>query len=75
MARRIKIPGTDHCAIHMGSAKEADRHEAIIRARHEFCLQWMKERGLGENVEDLTFEQVLDIREEPGWQDPLREAN
>lgn len=74
MARRIKIPGLGY-AIHMGTDKEADRHQAIIAARHAFTLTYMKEQGWGENIEDLSITQVLEIREQPGWGDPLKEAN
>lgn len=59
----------------LGSDKQADREEAIINARHEFCLKYMAEKGWGDDVTKLTIDQVLEINDQPEWQDPLKEAN
>jgi hypothetical protein len=49
--------------------------EARMRAREEFALRYMREKNWGEDFQALSIYQVIEIRMQTGWQDPLNEAN
>jgi hypothetical protein len=71
----IKLPGGLGTAFFPGTEKQAAREQKLINARHEFTLAYMKEKGWGEDPAGLSIYQLLEIRAQPGWQDPLNEAN
>lgn len=75
MPKWLKLPGDLGRMLHLGDDKSADRAERLIHARHEFTLAYMKEHGWGEDIGALSFKQILEIREQPGWDDPLKETN
>lgn len=59
---------------HAGTDEEAERHQKMINARHEFILAYCREKGWpvpGDTV--LPVAQILEIRKQPGWQNPLGE--
>ena len=57
-------------AIHPGTPEQAAEEEAFLRKRGEFAKKYMAERGWGEDPGDLTFEQLMEIRKQPGWKEP-----
>lgn len=44
---------------------------AIVQARLAFFKEYAREKGWPEAVADLTFQQILEIREQPGWKNPV----
>lgn len=48
-----------------------DDAERIINKRAKFSLQYMKEKGWGDDVTALSIKQILEIREQPGWKKPV----
>lgn len=65
----IKLP-FGLTALHPGSSKEAAEDEAFLRKRGEFAQKYMAEQGWGDNPDDLSFEQIMEIRAQPGWKEP-----
>ena len=70
MAHLIKIPGGG-VAISMKDEAGANREQAIINARHEFCLKYAKEKGWGDTLESLSIMQILEICDQEKWKHPL----
>ena len=74
--KTITIPGLGS-VLHTGPPEEAEREERLLKARAEFVANYCREKGwpqLGEaGFEDLHLEHVLEIRDQPGWQNPLGE--
>lgn len=50
--------------------QEIEAMRKIIEARHEFARAYCKKMGWVYN--DLTFPQVAEIRQQPGWRDAGR---
>ena len=67
---KIRIPGGG-TAIHMGSEQEARERQALIDARHAFILAYTEKKGWDSDPEKLSIEQILEIRAQPGWKNPL----
>lgn len=40
----------------------------VVKARDAFTRAYFEERGW--NMEDPTFEQILEVRQQPGWITP-----
>lgn len=66
MATKLDVPGAGP-ALHLGSDEEGREHQALIDARHRFVMNYMKAKGWGDTVEDLSIPQLMEIREAPGW--------
>jgi hypothetical protein len=45
--------------------------ESIIKKRHEISVAYCQEKGW--DIDDLTVEQILEIRQQPGWRDAGRQ--
>ena len=43
--------------------------QKIINARHNFILDYCKQKGW--KMEDLSFEQILEIRKQDEWKNPI----
>lgn len=77
--RKVKVPrlGT---VLHPGTKEEVDRHQKFVTARMTFVLSYCQERcwpvpGEPDFEKRITMEQVLEIRDQPGWKDPLQDGN
>ena len=44
--------------------------EAAITARDRFIRKYSTERGWPENPQELSFEQIIEIRKQDGWKRP-----
>jgi len=61
-------------AIHFGTDEEHEKHESIISKRHNFSLQYAIEQGwlkTGEGLDTLSLKQIMEIREQEEWKNPL----
>jgi hypothetical protein len=47
-----------------GDAREIQR---IVDTRHAFGVQYCKAKGWSTNPAELSFEQIFEIRAQPGW--------
>lgn len=63
--KTIKLPNSDQAVI--VDSDQADHVEKMFKARHEFTMKYMAEKGWGDNIEDLSIEQILEIRDQDGW--------
>ena len=54
-------------AVHPGSEQEARKLERSLQARHDFNLKYMAEQGWGDDVRELSIEQIMEIRAQPEW--------
>lgn len=61
-----------HCVVEAESADEAAR---IVAARDRFWKAYAKERGWPLDPVKLSIDQILEIRKQPGWKDPLAKPN
>lgn len=61
-------------AIELGNAVLITRPEAVepLLARHRFSQAYAAERGW--DIDNITIEQVMEIRSQPGWQNPQGES-
>lgn len=66
----IDVPGVGS-AVYSGS--DAERAQSIVNARHKLSLQYAEDKGWGSDLTKLTIPQILEIREQAGWKDPLGE--
>lgn len=74
--KELKVPGLG-TVIHTGSDQEAEEHQNFLTARAEFVANYCREKGWpvpGDPgfEEAISFEQIMEIREQPGWKDPLQ---
>lgn len=56
------------------SDEEARGFEELARKRAEFALAYMKEKGWGSNVNTISIEELMEIREQSGWKKPKEEG-
>ena len=57
-------------AFSLGTEEEAKAMEDIAWKRHEFALSYAREKDWGDDLEALSVEQIIEIREQPGWKKP-----
>ena len=69
MARVIKVPG-GLSILHPGTNAEVDAAEKLIAHRHKFSQEYCVSKGWPTDPVKLSFEQILEIREAPGWKGP-----
>lgn len=58
-------------AFNFGTKEEADKEQQILNARHAFSMQYMKEKGWGEDFTQLSIQQIMEIRSQEGWKNPV----
>ena len=51
------------------------RMQQMCRARLRFSMRYAKERGWGDSLDELSIDQLLEIRQQPGWLTPDLELN
>jgi hypothetical protein len=66
----LKPPFGGGHIVHMGSSEDAVEHQRVISARGKFSLQYMKEKGWGDDPIKLSIQQIMEIREQPEWKKP-----
>ncbi len=66
----IDLPFDGGQAIHFGNKEEGTEHQRVIDARATFSLQYMKEKDWGDNLEQLTIPQIMEIRSQKEWINP-----
>ncbi len=76
--KEIKVPGAG-TVLHPGTDEEVAAHEKFLVARMEFTTRYCQEKGWpvpGEpNFEErISIEQIMEIRKQPGWKDPLQDG-
>jgi predicted RNA-binding Zn-ribbon protein involved in translation (DUF1610 family) len=55
-----------------GATEEQVAHvQQTLDARHIFVTQYCKSKGWPDDVECLTIAQILEIREQDGWKNPV----
>ena len=47
---------------------DGERAQRIIDKRAKVALEYMKQKGWGDDVTALSIDQILEIREQPEWQ-------
>jgi len=53
-----------------GTKAENDKTEKILHARYHFSLEYCRTMGWPADLSKLSLDQVLEIREQAGWQNP-----
>jgi hypothetical protein len=56
------------------SDKEAEAHQSFLEARYRFAMEYATRKGWPTNIDDLSFEQIMEIRTQPGWKTPQGET-
>lgn len=69
MAEKVDLPN-GMTVIMMGSPEENQAHKDLITKRHEFVMNECKRRGWPQDPGQLSIQQILEIRDMPGWKDP-----
>ena len=65
----LKLPGGAGTVVLTGNAEQNAETERLLLARHEFAMDYCKQRGWPEDAAELTIDQILEIRAQPGWKD------
>ena len=71
----VKLPGGSGSVLVMGTQSDADRTQAVINARHAFTQEYCQEQGWPSNPDQLSIEQILQIRKQDGWKNPKLDGN
>lgn len=71
---RIDLPGGG-TAIHLGGSEETALAQRLINARHAFVIAYCKSKGWSEVAKELSFDQIMEIREQEGWKNPNLTGN
>lgn len=53
--------------------EKAARAQALLDARYAFVQKFGAEKGWGTDPTKFTIDQILEMREQPGWKNPLGE--
>lgn len=71
------IPGFGSFVHVTGTEEEISAQERLMKARAEFAINYCREKGWpapGEpGFETMPLDRVLEIRKQPGWENPLGE--
>lgn len=67
----IKLPNNIGSVVTTGTQEEADKTKSILDARYAFSQRYCKEQGWSTDVADLSLEQILQIRSQEGWKNPI----
>ena len=67
----VKPPGLPPVFVPGATQKQTDHIQRVLEARHAFVTEYCKTRGWPDNVECLTIAQILEIREQDGWKNPV----
>lgn len=66
----LKLPGGAGTVLLTGSPQENAEAERVLMARYKFTVDYCKARGWPEDGAKLSIEQILEIRDQPGWKNP-----
>lgn len=64
---------TGETVVLTGSPESNAREKKIFGARYKFSIEYAKKKGWGDKIESLSIPQILEIREQEGWINPLSE--
>lgn len=68
--KKVTLPdGTVGYLTH-ATDEEAREYEAFMQARHRFVQAYVKEKGWPSEIPELSIEQIMEIRNQPGWKIP-----
>lgn len=67
----IELPGNLGSVITRGTQEEASRTKATLDARHAFAQRYCQEQGWPSNPRELLIEQIMEIRDQEGWKNPI----
>jgi len=70
-ARTIEQPDSLGTGIMFGTKSEADKTQSLLDARYTFVQQYCREHGWSERTEDLSLNQIMEIRQQDGWKNPV----
>ncbi len=65
-----KIETPAGLAFHPGTAEEAEAANKILWARHRFVVAYCESKGWPTNPDELSLDQIFEIREQDGWKNP-----
>jgi hypothetical protein len=68
---KLKIPGGT-TAVTFGTDEETAAQQSVIDIRTAFIKAYCKEQDWPEDVMELTIDQILQIRDQPGWKNAGR---
>jgi len=58
-------------AIQTGTPEQNQKQADMLGKRHQFNLKYMKEKGWGNDLTQLSIEQIMEIRAQAGWINPV----
>lgn len=67
--KTIHAPGIGP-VLHLGTDAQAHDAQRIINGRAEFTREYCRSKGWPESPDELSFEQIFEIRAQPGWKEP-----
>lgn len=68
--RALKLPGVEGGFILSGTREENNETARVLGGRHAFAATYCQQKGWPTDPAALTFDQILEIRRQPGWKDP-----
>jgi hypothetical protein len=66
----FKLPG-GFTVTTQGSQADADRMQKLLEARGAFAVAYCRQRGWPEDPALLSMQQIVEIRKQDGWKNPV----
>jgi hypothetical protein len=66
----VKLP-YGGVALTTGTRSEANRIQLIVDARYAFSKKYCQEHGWPLDAAELSIEQIMEIRGQEGWKNPI----
>jgi len=68
MSRQVHIPGVGRVV--MADEQQAGATQRLVDGRRRFILDYMEQKGWKGPPEELSMEQIMEIRVQDGWKRP-----
>ena len=69
--KEIKLPGKRGPSVfHPGTDEQIKEYEEGLERRHRFIVKYCASRGWPSDASELSMDQIMEVRKQPGWIDP-----
>lgn len=72
MMKKLELPSGAGGVFLFGTAESIAEQERILYGRHAFYVAYCEARGWPTDGAKLTMEQILEIRSQDGWKNPVQ---
>lgn len=72
MMKKLELPSGAGGVFLFGTEAEIAEQERVLYGRHAFMVGYCSSRGWPTDGAQLSIEQVLEIRSQDGWKNPVQ---